>query len=64
MIRWTPINYGLPENDEIVLVVAGHKTVIGFYQVDYHEGPVWRDHEGYQLSDVSHWAPIPLPPNE
>jgi hypothetical protein len=62
LARWTSINSGLPTNDDLVLVVDGRKTVIGYYDAKANDGPVWRDFEGYPLKSVSWWAPIPLPP--
>jgi len=62
--RWTSINSGLPTNDDLVLVVNGNETVVGYYDADYFDGPVWRDYENYPLNSVTWWAPIPCPPNQ
>ena len=61
--RWTSINFGLPTNDDLVLIVDGKETVVGYYDARAFDGPVWRDHEGYPLNKVTWWAPIPCPPD-
>jgi len=61
--RWTSINSGLPTNDDLMLVVNGNETVVGYYDADYFDGPVWRDYENYPLHKVTWWAPIPCPPD-
>jgi hypothetical protein len=61
--RWTSIKSGLPTNDDLLLVVDGRKTVIGYYNARAFNGAVWRDHEGYPLYNVTWWAPIPCPPD-
>jgi hypothetical protein len=61
--RWTSIKSGLPTNDDLLLVVDGRKTVIGYYDAKANDGPVWRDYENYPLYNVTWWAPIPCPPD-
>ena len=59
--RWTPVTLGLPTHDDLVLIVDDRETVVGYYDANANDGPVWRDFEGYPLRQVSHWAPMPLP---
>ena len=60
--RWTSVANSLPENDDLLLIVNGRETVVGYY--DAKGAPTWRDVEGYPLKSVSWWAPIPLSPVE
>ena len=62
--RWNSVNWNLPDNDDLLLVVNGNETVVGYYDADYFDGPVWRDYENYPLYNVTWWAPIPMPPNQ
>jgi hypothetical protein len=62
--RWTSVTNSLPSNDDLILIVDGKETVIGYFDAKANDGPRWRDLDGYPLREVSWWAPILLPPVE
>lgn len=78
--QWIPVSERLPVPYETVLVVVNEKynhekhigihTDVGYYSGD-HEGSIDREwdtfndwDEGQQLLHISHWMPLPEPPQE
>lgn len=57
LLRWTPVTYGLPEDDDPVLVALNGEAWVATYD----EGQ-WRDLDAMPIDGVSHWAPLPMAP--
>jgi len=56
LLRWTPVTYGLPEDDDPVLVAMKGEAWVATFDGQ------WRDLDGMPLAEVSHWAPLPMSP--
>lgn len=60
--HWVPVEHRLPEQDGVYIVYDGESV----YSAEYERGrPVseWTDdYEGYCDFDVTHWMPMPKPP--
>lgn len=58
--RWISVKEKLPENHKEVLIYCGSYHEIGWYESDNKS---WRsDFLGCCTDDVTHWMPLPEPP--
>lgn len=64
--RWIPVEDRYPGEDERVLVTSRGQVVIGLWSWQVHwEGErerLWFDDEYACIYDVTHWMPLPNPP--
>jgi len=56
LLRWTPVTYGLPEDDDPVLVALNGEAWVATFDGE------WRDLDAMPIEGVSHWAPLPMAP--
>ena len=57
--EWISVDDRYPDNRADVLIYAGY-TEVGFLGNDGHW---WDDMGEYKITKVSHWMPLPEPPN-
>lgn len=56
--RWVEFSERLPEDSSSILIRYLHgEVVVGFW-----DGDDWHDHDGVAPSHVTHWMPLPKPP--
>ena len=56
--RWVELSERLPEDSSSILIRYLHgEVVVGFWG-----GDDWHDHDGVAPSHVTHWMPLPKPP--
>lgn len=60
--RWIPVSERLPENCKRVLVrMSNFYTVVASY---FNGSDDWKNDCGEYCSNVTHWQPLPQPPEE
>lgn len=70
MSEWISVKDRLPDDDELVLVYTKDNVmsvcplVIANAFANLKNLKVWEDNNGYYVSDVTHWMPLPEPPKE
>ena len=62
--RWIPVTERLPETFATVLIYTGSKVHEAFLQKDRKWLAVFGDSLIIESSDVTHWMPLPEPPEE
>lgn len=58
--RWIPVGESLPEKDVHVLVVVNFDNK-DYVDIDKFDGCMWVNYPSFQ---VSHWMPLPSPPED
>lgn len=70
MSAWIPVSERLPQPLEDVLVVRAHREIGDGPVVDlgwWYQGNWWMTSEDFPLPDVvevTHWMPLPAPPED
>lgn len=66
MSEWVSIDERLPAIDQYVLVARSRCVHVGVYTSSYEGNPLhWEtDGEGFAIVDVTHWMPLPAPPEQ
>ena len=62
--RWIPVSEAIPENDEYYPVIIKGHMYSSACQCDGHNNWYRYDMYGYRQERVTHWMPLPLPPEE
>lgn len=67
--RWIKINRAkdLPNEEERVLISDGSFVCIGSCSLDKdneHHVIYWEDDDGVTVYEITHWMPLPEPPEE
>ena len=66
--NWISVEDRLPDDNELVLVCTKDNVmfvcslVIANAFASLKNSKVWEDNDGYYVSDVTHWQPLPEPP--
>ncbi len=58
-MKWISVKDALPQNEYDVLVF----TKWGITIAKKWSGSEWVDNHLYSVCDISHWMPLPAPPN-
>lgn len=62
--EWVPVSAKIPNMPRRALVVAVNDDGEAFVTTAHYNGRNgWLGMSGYTLLDVSHWMPLPEPPN-
>ena len=68
--RWVPVDEFFPTPRELVLFVSEGTVYVGHKESGNPDSLMWKDHmridrdgDFYDVWNVTHWMPIPLPPN-
>lgn len=64
--NWIPVKENLPDDTDNVLVSYGgtkEKMQIAFYIKDA-DIPQWAGVPSYVIEKITHWQPLPSPPNQ
>jgi len=60
--RWIPVSEKLPEKANRVFVyMKNNYIIIATYFINSH---VWKNDHGSNISNVTHWMVLPVPPEE
>lgn len=64
--EWIKCSERMPEDFEDVLATDGNEVCLGYYFEDDNQRPVWGTYPTCPFCDgeISHWMPLPEPPEE
>jgi hypothetical protein len=60
--RWIPVEERLPDEGKDVIV--GGRNFTGCMSLDYGGTTLWRNSVGWLYADITHWQPLPQPPED
>jgi hypothetical protein len=62
--RWIPVSERLPQEDEDVIVFTDEENEKGVHVASIDEDGVWcpSHGDGWMFPTVTHWMPLPEPP--
>lgn len=63
MGEWISVKEKLPERGVLVLVSGGDWVDAAMFQFSGDLYPLFRHGSGYTSGDVTHWMPLPSPPD-
>lgn len=61
-MKWISVKDKMPEEDQHVLITDGEDVVEGWLDT-CSDKDVWYYSDYYQKQDITHWMPLPKPPN-
>lgn len=69
MNKWISVKDEVPAEETLVLSMYQNEHIIIqiIYSVDYQYPTIWVDENHsaeYDFDDITHWMPLPEPPNE
>lgn len=59
---WRPIETAPKDGSLVLLFSVTEGQDVGHWEVTYAEGFEWMDAQGYSISGVTHWMPLPPSP--
>jgi hypothetical protein len=63
-MKWEPIETAPKNRTDILLVNSNSRCTVGSWSNTVHgDGETWRDGNHKIISWVTHWMPLPEPPN-
>ena len=63
-MEWISVKDRLPENENEVLIWDGNYIEMGFMEYEDKTPVSWRNIEMIENNHISHWMPLPIPPEE